>query len=200
MKCFQEKKWNRTRDTERSDNRAEKRCEAKRTWPARLSRTARSGENSLTGRTSSWRIVTEKTYIMSRHVAWRFFKTNCDFKLARIAQKLSNGITASYRHQIHVFRKPLYITELLFPHPQNDCFVCRKRRKNVPKQSILQPHLDYLAASLWLFCSLILTILQPHLDYFAASCWLSWHRKTAISPCRTQEIVVSEREVRINEC
>ena len=167
MKCFQEKKWNRTRDTERSDNRAEKRHEAKRTWPARLSRAARSGENSLTGRTSSWRIVTEKTYIMSRHVAWRFFKTNCDFKLARIAQKLSKGITVSYRHQIPDFRKPLYITELLFPHPQNDCFVCRKRRKNVPKQSILQPHLDYLAASLWLFCSFTLTILASKNGCFA---------------------------------
>ena len=49
-------------------------------------------------------------------------------------------------------------------------------------------------------CSLILTILQSHLDYLAASLWLSWHRKTAVSPCRTQEIVVSERKVRINEC
>ena len=91
-------------------------------------------------------------YILSVCFCRLFFKRNCDFKFARIAQKSSKVRLLSYRHQILCFRKPLNLRLLRLLCGKNHHFSHPKSIIKSPRQSILPPHSYCFSLQNILFC------------------------------------------------
>ena len=66
------------------------------------------------------------------------------------------------------------------PERQSEWTAAQDLLSRKAKNGVFRLKVDCLARQNWLSCSLTLTILQPNIDYLAASLWLSWDfRKTS---------------------
>lgn len=115
-------------------------------------------------------------YILSVCFCRLFFKRNCDFKFARIAQKSSEVKAVAYRRWILYFPQPsVHQCVKLKQSPKSNCLSKKKGNKNaqnsqscIVKQSISRCKTDYLALQGWLSWAAKLTISGRKVDYLGS--------------------------------